>query len=262
MAEYVLDRMDERQRLDALEASLDAGTIDHLKKLGVGEGWDCLEVAAGGGSIADWLCRRVGATGSVLATDIDTRFLSRLKHANLKIHRHNILTDELPFAAFDLIHARALLEHLPERDKALDRMIAGLRPGRWLLVEDGDYASWSPASRADIDRATLFTNASAATFRFLAAVGSDFFYARHLTHDLRAHGLVNVTATGRVSMVQGGSQMAQVWGLAWAKLRSKMVDSGFLTPEAIDGFIALHNDPDFEWMGPVVVSASGQKPPP
>src|SRR5438552_2271817 len=105
-------------------------------------------------------------------------------------------------------------------------MVAALRPGGWLLVEDADYCSWTPASTADADRATLFTNTSAATFRFVAAAGTDFFYARHLPQALRAHGLVNVAAHGRVSMVQGGSKIAQVWGLAWAQLRGRMVDSG------------------------------------
>ena len=34
-----------------------------------------LEIGAGGGSIARWLAERVGPTGSVLATDIDPRFI-------------------------------------------------------------------------------------------------------------------------------------------------------------------------------------------
>jgi hypothetical protein len=37
----------------------------------VGPGWRCLEVGSGGGSIAAWLCDRVGPDGSVLATDLD-----------------------------------------------------------------------------------------------------------------------------------------------------------------------------------------------
>jgi hypothetical protein len=38
----------ERKRLSALEAWLDPGTIRHLEACGVGQGWQCLEVAAGG----------------------------------------------------------------------------------------------------------------------------------------------------------------------------------------------------------------------
>ncbi|HZM84459.1 MAG TPA: class I SAM-dependent methyltransferase [Candidatus Limnocylindrales bacterium] len=41
-------------------------------------------------------------------------------------------------AAFDVIHARAVLTHLPERDEVLARLVAALRPGGWLLIEDVD----------------------------------------------------------------------------------------------------------------------------
>lgn len=34
-----------------------------------------LDVGAGGGSISQWLCDRVGPEGSVVAVDADTRFL-------------------------------------------------------------------------------------------------------------------------------------------------------------------------------------------
>ena len=61
----------ERSRLGGLEQKLDAGTIHHLETLGVGPRWRCWEVGAGGGSIAAWLCRRVGDDGHVLATDLE-----------------------------------------------------------------------------------------------------------------------------------------------------------------------------------------------
>ena len=41
-----------RQRLNAIEAWLDPDTIRHLTARGVGPGWHCLEVGAGGESIA------------------------------------------------------------------------------------------------------------------------------------------------------------------------------------------------------------------
>jgi hypothetical protein len=42
----------ERIRLAGLETSLDPGTHAHLMRLGVGPGSRCLEVGAGGGSVA------------------------------------------------------------------------------------------------------------------------------------------------------------------------------------------------------------------
>src|SRR5262249_38742099 len=125
-------------RFSALSVLFDETTIRHLTGCGVAPGWRCLEVGAGGGSIANWLADRVGADGSVLATDIDPRFLESLQRANLEARRHNIAVDPLPEAAFDLIHARLVLMHLPERDIALARMIAALKPGGWLLEEEYD----------------------------------------------------------------------------------------------------------------------------
>jgi ubiquinone/menaquinone biosynthesis C-methylase UbiE len=37
--------------------------------------------------------------------------------------------DTSPEAAFDLVHARLVLMHLPEREKALHRMLTVLKPG-------------------------------------------------------------------------------------------------------------------------------------
>jgi ubiquinone/menaquinone biosynthesis C-methylase UbiE len=95
----------------------------------VAEGWHCLEVGAGGGSIATWLCDRVGAAGHVVATDIDPRFLDAVGSPNLEVRRHDIASDPLPEAAFDLVHTRLVLVHLPEREAALRRIVRALKPG-------------------------------------------------------------------------------------------------------------------------------------
>ena len=85
-----------RQRLQGLEQLLDAGTVRYLETLGVAEGWHCLEVGAGGGSVTGWLCRRVGPAGFVMATDLDTRFLEALASPNPDVRRHDIVADDLP----------------------------------------------------------------------------------------------------------------------------------------------------------------------
>ena len=42
----------------------------------------------------------------------------------------------LPAGAFDLVHERAVLTFVPEREAALTRMVAALKPGGCLLVEE------------------------------------------------------------------------------------------------------------------------------
>lgn len=94
-----------RARLAALAAVHDAGTIRHLLARGVANGWTCLESSSG--TITRWLSDRVGAHGYVLTTDVDTRFLERIGLANVEVRRHDILTDPLPDATFDLAYARS-----------------------------------------------------------------------------------------------------------------------------------------------------------
>src|SRR5205085_6144894 len=114
-------------RFEALAAVYDPMTAGHFDLLGVGPGWRCLEVGAGGGSVVRHLAERVGPTGRVLATDIEPRFLEPLAGLdNVDVARHDIVVDPLPEAQFDLIHARLVLIHVPERLAVLHRLAAAL----------------------------------------------------------------------------------------------------------------------------------------
>ena len=127
-------------RFSALAMLFDPVTIRHFEALGITEGWDCLELGAGGGSIARWLSKRVGSSGHVLATDLDVRWLSQQDHdANLEIRHHDLVKDPLPDRSFDLVHERLVLIHVPERRGRTPTNRCGtatgrLAPGRRLLV--------------------------------------------------------------------------------------------------------------------------------
>src|SRR5919109_617564 len=128
MSNYVFDQawQKERDRLGALQSLFDASSRRLLTDLGVGPGWRCLEVGCGAGSIALWLSEQVGPTGSVLATDLDPRYMADHSRANLTVIRHDFTRDALEPASFDLIHARAVLMHTRDRKAALDKLIAAL----------------------------------------------------------------------------------------------------------------------------------------
>ena len=117
----------ERRRLAQVEAAEDPGTIRHLEALGVAAGWRCLEVGGGGGSIAAGLCRRVGPTGAVVATDLGPRFLEALDLPDLAVRRH-------PAAGGDCSYGRRLYRDLREAGlaavdaEARARMAAGGSP--------------------------------------------------------------------------------------------------------------------------------------
>jgi 2-polyprenyl-3-methyl-5-hydroxy-6-metoxy-1,4-benzoquinol methylase len=137
MSGYLFDPSwsDERRRLALIERVYDPVTTSRLEQLGVGAGWRCVDVGAGGGSVARWLRDQVGPDGSVVAVDLDTRFFENER--GVESRRLDILADELERDAYDLVHCRLLLHHL--RGKQLDaaqRMVAALRPGGVLLASE------------------------------------------------------------------------------------------------------------------------------
>jgi ubiquinone/menaquinone biosynthesis C-methylase UbiE len=77
MTDYALDNSWDRarRRLSLLEQYLDPMTKRRMSALGIRQGWRCLEVGAGSGSVAVWLCDQIGPAGRVFATDINIQLL-------------------------------------------------------------------------------------------------------------------------------------------------------------------------------------------
>lgn len=244
-------------RFAALSNLFDSVTIHHLQKCDVGCGWHCLEVGAGGGSIARWLADRVGRAGHVLATDIDTRFLEPLESPNIEVLRHNIATDSLPQGVFDLVHARLVLLHLPQREEALARMISGLKPGGWVVCEEYDSASMQPDST--VIPGEVFLSTHMAMMRVLEDGGVDRRYGRRLFGRLRAHGLVDVGAEARIFMWECGSAGVAMLRANFEQLRDPMISGNYITQQQFEDDLARLVDEDFTVPSGILWSAWGRR---
>ena len=248
---------DERRRLDLLEQVFDPATTEYISRLGLPAGGRCLEVGAGAGSIARWLCEQVGPDGRVLATDLETDFLEALTEKNLEVRRHDIVADPLEESAFDLIHARLVLEHVPERDAVLRRLVGALRPGGWLLLEDFDWSSLlaTPTCRSG----DLHNRAYDALRLVFPAAGSSTDYGRCLPLGFRAAGLADVTAEGRVYVGLGGTPAAGWWQLTLSKLCDPLVRTGRLTEAELIEVVESCDSEDFCVLYPTLVSVWGRR---
>ena len=257
MSTYVFDNAweSERARLTGLESGLDAGTIRHLETLGVGAGWRCWEIGGGGGSIAAWLCERVGDDGHVLATDLETTFLDRLPHANLAVRRHDIVADELPEGPFDLVHARWVLHWVPDRKGALARMVAALRPDGWLLVEEPDFVTLFHGCASEIVRKVVTVAVRATEVKS----GAQSEYGRRLLDDIRAQGVVDVESSGRIEMMRGGTPLCTHLRLSIAKVGATLVDSGAVDAEELEEALARLEDPAFATMSAITMAVWGRR---
>jgi SAM-dependent methyltransferase len=179
----------ERRRLQVIGEVWDANTFGHLADLGIAEGWRCMEAGAGEGSVARWLSGRVGSSGRVVATDVDTRFLDLRGAANGAVIQHDLRTDPCPGEPFDLIHARAVLMHLPDRDRIVERLAAWLRPGGWVVLEDLFVVP-------EMCSPELFSRFWAGVVGVTAArVGTDCSWTLRQPEQLRSAGLVETGAS-------------------------------------------------------------------
>jgi SAM-dependent methyltransferase len=256
-AGYALDAAwhSERARLDSLTALYDPGTLEVCERLGLAAGWRCLDVGAGTGTLALALAERVAPSGTVVALDIDTRFLEPLAAPQLECARLDVTTEALPRAEFDLVHARLLLEHLPARGEVLSSLVAAARPGGWVLVEDFDWVTAlvvDPAS--DVHRRVASAIRSVFTRH-----GYDPFYGRTLPRRLRAAGLTEVGT--RAESIQVDADPAAgipQWELLADQLAPHLLSSGLVDRDDLDAFHDVLHDGHTVCFAPLMVSCWGK----
>jgi ubiquinone/menaquinone biosynthesis C-methylase UbiE len=157
----------------------------------VDDGWACLEIGGGAGSITNWLCSRVGAGGRVLATD------------------------DLPEAQFDPVHARLVLSRLPQRDSIISNLVQPLKPGGWLLIEEFDQAIAGLADPASDPVLVAILDKLDAILRGVASLQmiaepittgmGDVNFGRRLYGIMQRHGLERIVVEGHCSIAPGGS---------------------------------------------------------
>ena len=235
--------------LSLLQALLDPATAGRLERVGIGPGWQALEVGAGRGSIAVWLAERVGHAGRVVATDVDTTLLHELGDDRIEVREHDVLVDDFPPESFDLVHCRALLVHLSDPDRALERMTSWLRPGGVLVAEE----PWTDVARLAPDPVVV------AAARALGQT-LDGAFARRLPLALRAAGLERIEADAELRFFEGGTDQAAFFRQVLEGASARLVASGDLDPAEVRDLRRRFDDPAFCDCGWPRIGAVGWKP--
>jgi SAM-dependent methyltransferase len=140
-----------------------------LDRVGLRPGASCLDAGCGPGETMRAMAERVGPRGRVVGIDADPA-LGALTEAMLHAAGHRqctVLARDLTAAEpvaggpFDLVYARLLLFHLPDRAEVLGRLWEAVAPGGHLLVQDYDLRAVRTTPDADWGDAVLryFTEA-------------------------------------------------------------------------------------------------------
>ncbi|MDX2602330.1 methyltransferase domain-containing protein [Streptomyces caniscabiei] len=258
---YLLDnqRSEAGERFVALSRLFDASTFRHVDDLGIAAGWRCWEVGAGGSSVVRGLAERVGPAGHVLATDIDTSWMADATAPQIETRRHDVAADDPPPGPFDLVHARLVLVHVADRERALRAMVDSLRPGGWLLLEDADPALQPLICPDESGPRQRLANKLRHGFRaLLAERGADLSYGRRLPRLLREAGLVDVRADAYFPVT--GPACAALEAATVRQVRDQLVARGLATPEEIDSHLAAVASGDLDLATSPMISAWGRRP--
>jgi SAM-dependent methyltransferase len=258
---YLFDnrRPEASDRFAALAELFDLWTFRHLDDLGLGEGWRCWEVGAGGESVLRGLMQRVGTSGRVLATDIDVSWSEPAAGGVLEVRRHDVIGDPPPSETFDLVHARLVLVHIKDRAAALQVMLDALRPGGWLVLEDADPALQPLACPDERGPAEELANRLRSRIRTLMAErGADLAYGRTLPRLLREADLAAVGAEAYFPIASRACAILEAASLQ--HVRDQLLAAGLATPEEIETHLGNLIRGDVDLMLAPMITAWGRKP--
>lgn len=244
-------------QVQCLEEIYDDPTTELLGGTGMRPGWRGLELGAGGGSIARWMADRI-TPGEVIAVDIDT---ARLEVGpDVRVIEHDI-HDGLPVdGTFDIIHARLLLMHLPQRAEILQMLAGALAPGGWLVLEDLGPRLPSALTAPDCDGFLAFDRLVEVGHGTVGpAAGQSLNWALECGAHMKRAGLVDVYSREHSFSFHGGDPGARYMRSLMGQLEQPLLDAGLTTRE-LDLAQTMLLEPRFRGWFHQFVGTRGRKP--
>jgi SAM-dependent methyltransferase len=244
---YTFDNADEQgpRMLGLLAAILDKHSKGVLAgpQVGVGQGWKCLDIGPGGGSITRWLSERVGPNGAVTALDLQPDHVAA--GGNITVVRGDVRYIDLPAGRYDLIHARLVFEHLTDPERVLHRIVPALARGGRLVLSEWDVLSWqnwllhAPSEQA----AAAFDAFQQALFQVLSDNGANLPWAARVPVAMRRAGLDQVHSEGFTELHTGGEPLCLLHESNSLQLHTKLVATGIVTADQLRLLREAMNDP-------------------
>lgn len=238
---YALGRTpEEYERLRAQARMWEAATGRLLDQVGLAPGATCLDAGCGPGETMRLMAHRVGPSGRVTGIDVDAALaaltqvaLHEAGHRQCEVRVHEITDAPLPGGPYDLVYARLLLFHLPERVAVLRRLWEAVAPGGHLVVQDYDLNSASvlPALDSVIEVVRVLHGA-------FGAVGCDVRAGARLPQLLAQAGIGPADGTdvaGRLEPFGTGRVMLEQ---TYRSLLPAALAHGITTPERSEATLA------------------------
>lgn len=252
-----------RERMNLLAAVYAPTTLALLDSLGVAEGARCIDLGCGGGHVTVELARRAGPAGYVIGIDLDEALLERARRDAAAQRLDNVTfqvaaAEDLAEAEFDLAFARFLLSHLRDPARVAGLMMAAVRSGGYVVVEDTDFSgSLAYPTCVSYDRWVGWYRET------VRRAGGDADLGPRLPALLRAVGVTEVgVRIVQPAYLDGSHKRLQE--MTMDKLKAAVVAEGVASADDYDAdhaeLQAFTADPTTLIAGPRIIQAWGRSP--
>ncbi len=257
---YLLDKdTGTADRLDLLASLNDARTTARLDSLGIVPGWSCLELGPGTGTVALWMAERVAPSGHVVAIDIDTSKMAGVEHPSLEVRQADLAVTDLGRDEYDLINERAVFLWIPEAEAVLERAFAALKPGGWILLQEG----W-PLREADLSSPPELADAWARLYREVGARQAEFTgmkdFGKEAFAVLRRIGFEDVQAQGELTPVIGSTAQGRLRKETMRSSLAGLAAQGLADRAALEPLLEIFDDPRFVLWQAISMQVWGRRP--
>jgi SAM-dependent methyltransferase len=226
------------RRLTALHRTYSPAGRRILLQAGLKPGMAVADFGCGVGATTRMIAEMVGPSGHVTGIDLNASQLEQgrilckqVGVTNASFLQTSATATGLPRNSLDLVYCRFLLLHLVDPAAGLREMIATLKPGGVLVVEDGDLttAGSVPASSLNL-HADLFG-------RLGPVHGLDYSMATRLYHLVKHAGVSEPEIEiHQPAITRGEDRFLLKWSVEEAG--PAFIDAGLVTPAELDRILA------------------------
>lgn len=255
-------RAGEIERLHTQSAAMAPDTERMLDLIGVGRGWNCLDVGCGPGGITNLLSTRVGDSGRVVGLDRNTEFLAHARTraaANTEFRHGDAYGSDLPAASFDLVHMRFVASTAGDPERLLREATRLAKPGGTVALQepDGSTLNCHPEHPS-------WDRLKAALLGAFSGVGADLTLARRLYAVVRQSGLHDVQYRTGLLGVRSIDPMVDYLPSTVESLRGTVIKLGLMSetefPQALADCRRHLSEPGTSFTMYTVAQVWGRKP--
>lgn len=232
-------------------------------RLGVKQGWKCLDVGSGPGFVAMDLRGRVGESGEITALEPSEFYLRWFENEatangwkNIKFLHGTAETVQLPERYFDIIFVRWVIGFVPDPEKFLTPLFAALRPGGVIALQDYIHEGLSLFPRGG-----AFEGMAEAIRAYWRSGGGDPYIAAGIPSIFKKHGIRLLDYTPNV-LAGGPESGVMEWAHRFYSTHIQvMVDKGIFSQEKGDAirkdWLEHRSNPDAIFTSPMVFDVAG-----